>query len=87
MEKFPPLAGQKSREVAAEKAGFGNDRTYRQAQTIVDSGDDSLIKAVDESRVSINAAADVATLPKPEQAEIVARGEREILLRAKVIRA
>ncbi|MFK5283943.1 hypothetical protein ACI3PL_30630, partial [Lacticaseibacillus paracasei] len=40
-----------------------------------------------ESKVSINAAADVATLPKQKQAEIVARGTKEILQAAKQIRA
>jgi hypothetical protein len=37
--------------------------------------------------VSVSAAADVATLPKQQQVEIVARGEREILEAAKAIRA
>ena len=36
--------------------------------------------------VSVSAAADVATLPVQEQREIVARGEREILVAAKAIR-
>ena len=86
VQKSAQFSGDKTRELAAQKSGFGSHYTYERAQAIVDSGDDSLIKAVDESRVSINAAADVATLPNPEQAEIVARGEREILQAAKQIR-
>lgn len=37
--------------------------------------------------MSVSAAADVATLPAQEQREIVARGEKEILEAAKVLRA
>ncbi len=43
--------------------------------------------AVTTGAVSVAAAADVATLPKAEQVEIVARGTREILQAAKEIRA
>jgi len=44
------------------------------------------VKAVEAGRVSVSAAADVATLPKVEQTEIVAKGEKEILEAAKRIR-
>jgi len=34
---LPP--GEKKRQVAAKKAGFGNDRTYRQAKEIVEKAE------------------------------------------------
>jgi ParB family chromosome partitioning protein len=40
VENFPQVeAGAKTREVAATKAGFGNDRTYRQAREIVEAAE------------------------------------------------
>jgi len=45
-----------------------------------------LKEAVMSGKASLSAAADVAELPKEEQAEIVAKGEREILEAAKRIR-
>lgn len=32
--------GQKTRQVTAEKAGFGNPETYRQAKALVESGNE-----------------------------------------------
>lgn len=76
----------RSREKAAEKFGLG-ERTVASAVKVVKSGADELIEAVESGKVSVSAAADVATLPKAEQAVIVARGEKEILEAAKQIRA
>jgi N6-adenosine-specific RNA methylase IME4 len=39
VEKVPLDPGQKTREVAARKSGFGNDRTYRQAKEIVEAAE------------------------------------------------
>ena len=50
-------------------------------------GAPELVQAVERGKVSVSAAADVATLPHAEQQEIVARGEREILKAATEIRA
>jgi N6-adenosine-specific RNA methylase IME4 len=50
-------------------------------------GAPELVHAVEQGKVSVTAAADVATQPLDEQREIVARGEREILEAAKAIRA
>lgn len=57
-----------------------------QVEEALHNGITELNSAVSSGKVSINAAADVATLPKQEQAEIVAKGEKEILLAAKNIR-
>lgn len=60
--------------------------SVERARSVLKTGDDSLVEAVQSGKVSVSAAADVATLPKEEQKEIVARGEREILEAAKAIR-
>lgn len=85
-ENFPEGVGQ-TRDLAAKAAGFGNGKTYEQAKAVVDSGAPELIEAMDTGRASISAAAAVATLPKEEQAGLVARGEAEIIAKAKEIKA
>jgi N6-adenosine-specific RNA methylase IME4 len=64
-----------------------SERTVNTAKKVEQSAAPELIEAVDSGRVSVSAAADLVELPKEEQAQIVARGEREILLAAKEIRA
>lgn len=75
-----------TRAEIAEAAGVSHD-TVSKVERIQETASPELIVALRESKVSINAAADVATLPKAEQVEIVARGTREILQAAKEIRA
>ena len=58
----------------------------QRAREVLNEGTPELVKAVEAGRVSVSAAADVATLPKVEQTEIVAKGEKEILEAAKRIR-
>lgn len=76
----------RSREIAAEKFNE-SAKTVERAVKVVKEGAPELVKAVERGEVSVAAAADVATLPKAQQAEIVARGEKEILEAAKQIRA
>jgi len=64
-----------------------SERSIASASKVQAKGDDALIESVVSGDVSVSAAADVAELPKPEQAEIVAKGEKEILEAAKRIRA
>lgn len=64
-----------------------SERSVTSARKVHERGDEALIRAVDEGIASVSAAADVAELPRAEQAEIVAKGEREILAAAKAIRA
>lgn len=61
--------------------------SVKRAAVVNNEGSPELIEAVQSGVVSVSAAADVATLPKQEQVEIVAKGEKEILLAAKTIRA
>jgi hypothetical protein len=63
-----------------------SERSVRSAREVQERGAPELVHAVERGAVSVSAAADVATLPKPEQQEIVARGKREILEAAKAIR-
>jgi DNA modification methylase len=80
-------AGRKTRDVAAEKAGFGNHETYRQASKVVENGTPTLIRAMDAGRVSISAAAILADAHPDEQDSILELDEKAILRAAKEIRA
>ena len=64
-----------------------SERSVKTVRRVRDEGVDDLQSIVERGGVSVSAAADVATLPKDEQAVIVAKGEREILEAAKRIRA
>jgi len=75
------------RDEAAKRAGFGNRETARQAMSVVEGGASELVVAMDEGKVSISAAAEIASQSEDEQREIVKRGEQEILEAAKQIRA
>ena len=63
-----------------------SERLAHSARKVRSDGAPELQQAVEQGRVSVSAAADVATLPIEEQAVIVAVGEKEILERAKAIR-
>lgn len=80
-----PEAIDTRKEIAAA-AGVG-ENTVSKVERIQETAAPELIDALRSSKVSINAASDVATLPKEEQAELVARGTKEILQAAKEIRA
>lgn len=62
-------------------------RSVASARKVIDDGTPELGAAVAQGKVSVSAAADVAELPKEQQREIVAKGEKEILEAAKQIRA
>ena len=69
--KIPQVTpGKKTREVAAEKAGFGNDKTYRQAAKVLQKGSAKLVQAMDQGRVSISgsrATDETRNLQHPER--------------------
>lgn len=79
--KIPEVApGKRTRETAAEKAGFGNDKTYRQAAKVVQNGTARLIQAMDSGRVSISAASILADADSDEQEAILELDEKANLL-------
>jgi N6-adenosine-specific RNA methylase IME4 len=92
-EKFdPPFASASANlrrpnaEAASRLLNIGT-RSIETARTVIREGVPELQHAVERGVVSVSAAADVATLAAGEQAEVVARGRREILRKAQEIRA
>ena len=75
-----------SQTQAAEKLNISRSAVQR-AHQVNEKGVNELQNAVMDGDVSVSAAADVASLPKAEQKEIIAKGEKEILNAAKKIRA
>jgi N6-adenosine-specific RNA methylase IME4 len=76
----------KTRTQAAAAAGVSHP-TYTAGKTILERGVPELQEKVKAKQVSISAAAEVATLPRPEQAKVVAMSDKEILAKAKEIRS
>ncbi|MBF0098377.1 MAG: ParB N-terminal domain-containing protein [Magnetococcales bacterium] len=86
-ENFPEVQpGQQTRDIAAEKSGFGNGKTYQQAKTVVANGTQELVDAMDRGDVSISAAATIAKLPPAEQQAVVAGGKDAALERVRQVR-
>jgi hypothetical protein len=75
-----------SQEQAAKLLNVSVD-TGQRARRVLEDGIPELASKVERGTISVSAAADVARLPKQEQREIVARGEKEILAAAKDIRS
>ena len=71
---------------AAELLNVGRASVQR-AREVLDRGAPELVQAVQQGVVSVSAASDISTLPKTQQAEIVAQGEEALIEAAKGIRA
>lgn len=70
-ENLPEVQpGAETREIAAEKAGFGNARTYQQAKKVVEKAVDEVVAQMDTGELSISAAAVIAEQPTERQIEI-----------------
>jgi len=52
-------------------------RAVQHANKVQSAGVAELVAAVDSGDLSVSAAAEIASLPKPEQAEVIARGEAD----------
>ena len=57
---------------AVKQAGFGGKTTYQCAARVVSSGSPELVQAVDNGDITIDAAAEIATLPKDKQSRALA---------------
>jgi ParB-like chromosome segregation protein Spo0J len=64
----------KSAEVAAAQLQVST-RAVEQAAKVIGKGDESLVEAVTNGKVSLDAAAAVAALPREEQKKLVEKGE------------
>ena len=80
------LADVPTQERTAQMLNVG-ERSVRRAREVLGEGAPELVAAVEQGKVAVSAAAGIVTLPKPEQVEIVARGEKEILAATKKIKA
>src|ERR1019366_5748473 len=74
-------------DYVAEKAGFGNHETYRQAAKVVANGTPRLIQEIEDGRVSISAASILVDADADEQEAVLELDEKAILQAAKEIRA
>jgi len=84
---YPSVAGVgRARDHAAATLNV-SPRTVEHAGVVLDRGVPALIAAVEQGVVAVSAAAEIASLAGPAQSEIVARGEKEIIVAAKRIRA
>lgn len=77
VENFHNGDGEKTRDKVGDAVGMSG-KQYEKAKAVVESGTPELIKAVDAGTVSVNAAAEVAKLPKAEQEKIVAKGPEAV---------
>jgi DNA modification methylase len=76
--------GEVRNQLAAQVGVSG--MTYDALAAVVESGAEELKQAVREKTVGASTAAEIATLPKTKQREIVAKGEKEILAKAREIK-
>lgn len=76
-DRKSPIGDLKQSE-AASMLNVGK-RSVERAREVLEDGAPELVATVDQGRVSVSAAADVATLPMAEQSQIVARGERAMV--------
>ena len=72
-QNFGQVEKKKTYHIAAEKAGFSNPETYRQAKKVAENGIHDLVKAVDVGEVAVSRAAQIAKLPPDVQAEVVSK--------------
>ena len=70
-EYIPEVKRLQTRDLIAERAGFGNQKTMAQAARVVERGAPEVIRAMDQGDLSISAAAAIASQPKEEQERIV----------------
>lgn len=82
---LPDCATEVSQAQAAEMLNV-SERSVRTAKTVLEHGAPELMAAVESGEVAVSAAAAVATLPKDEQAAVVAEGPKAVKAKAKEVR-
>jgi N6-adenosine-specific RNA methylase IME4 len=85
---LPPTLAERgeARDKAAEAVNVSHG-SVASAQAVLRSGAPELAEAVKQGKIAVSTAAVLTSDPPEKQREVVARGEREILQRAKEIRA
>jgi ParB-like chromosome segregation protein Spo0J len=78
--------GEMSQAQAADLLNVGK-RSVERAGEVLDHGTPGLVQAVERGDVSVSAAAEVASLPEPEQRETLAGGDKAVKAKAKDLRA
>lgn len=71
VENIPQYEGIKTRQIAAEKSGFGNETTYRQAKAVVDNGIPELVEKMDAG-LAVSTAAIIAKQDEDTQRRLIA---------------
>ncbi len=71
-ENFNEFPQGRTAEIAATKAGFGNENTYRQAKAVTEHATPELAEAMDQGKVAISTAAKLAAAPVEIQRQAVA---------------
>lgn len=76
---LPEVPKGKTTEIAAGKAGFGSDKTYRDARTVVQQGTPELVEAMDSGDLSVSSAAQLTKAPVEQQRLAVELAQRASL--------
>lgn len=65
-------------QLIAQVLKFGNKDSYRQTKKVIQAGIRRLMTAMDEEKISISAAAEIAALSRIEQQQIMLRDDKSI---------
>ena len=79
-ENFHEALQGRTAEIAAGKAGFGNENTYRQAKTVVENAAPELVEAMDSGAVAVSTAARLAGAPLEVQQQAALDPKRAVEL-------
>jgi ParB-like chromosome segregation protein Spo0J len=81
-----PEGTAETRDIAAEKSGFGSGKEYERAKLATKKGSKVLIKSMDARDIPISTAALLAVLPQAEQTKAVKGGKEAIKKAVKAIK-